>query len=88
MSTWNDYFTPLIYLNISVVFIYNDGTCICYNYYELYPDVKIWIGQYVMVVNVTGICFSVRNISDAAVFPDMFAQDAFVKGVMMSGLKD
>ena len=73
MSTWNDYFTPLIYLNDSQKFTLPLGLA---NMQALYStNWPVLMAASVISVLPVLIAF-------------LFAQDAFVKGVMMSGLKD
>ena len=73
MGTWNDYFTPLIYLNDSEKFTIPLGLA---NMQGLYStNWPVLMAASVISVLPVLIAF-------------LFAQDAFVKGVMMSGLKD
>ena len=73
MNTWNDYFTPLVYLNDERKYTLPIGLAAMKGMYSTNWPVPM-------------------AASVVAVFPVLIAfllaQDAFVKGVMMSGLKD
>lgn len=73
MFTWNDYFTPLIYINDS-------------RKYTLPLGLASMKGMYATDWPVLMASSAIAVLPVLIVF--LFAQDAFVKGVMMSGLKD
>ena len=73
MNVWNDYFTPLIYLNNDRKYTLPLGLARMKGMYS--TDWPVLMAASVIAVLPVLIAF-------------LFAQDAFVKGVMMSGLKD
>ena len=73
MNVWNDYFTPLIYLNNDIKYTLPLGLARMKGMYS--TDWPVLMAASVIAVLPVLIAF-------------LFAQDAFVKGVMMSGLKD
>lgn len=73
MGTWNDYFTPLIYIN--------DATK-----YTLPLGLASMKGMYSTDWPVLMAASAISIIPVLIVF--LFTQDYFVKGVMLSGLKD
>ena len=72
-DVWNDYFTPLIYLNNDRKYTLPLGLARMKGMYS--TDWPVLMAASVIAVLPVLIAF-------------LFAQDAFVKGVMMSGLKD
>lgn len=73
MNVWNDYFTPLIYINDARKYTLPLGLASMKGMYS--TDWPVLMASSVISVLPVLIAF-------------LFAQDAFVKGVMMSGLKD
>lgn len=73
MNTWNDYFTPLIYLNDMRKYTLPLGLASMKGMYS--TNWPVLMAASVIAVLPVLIAF-------------LCAQDAFVKGVMMSGLKD
>lgn len=73
MSVWNDYFTPLIYLNDGRKYTLPLGLASMHGMYS--TNWPVLMAASVIAVLPVLIAF-------------LFAQDAFVKGVMMSGLKE
>lgn len=73
MGTWNDYFTPLIYLSDDRQFTLPIGLAKMKGMYS--TDWPVLMAASVISCLPVLIAF-------------LFAQDAFVKGIMMSGLKD
>lgn len=73
MGVWNDYFTPLIYINDARKYTLPLGLASMKGMYS--TDWPVLMASSVISVLPVLIAF-------------LFAQDAFVKGVMMSGLKD
>ncbi len=73
MNTWNDYFTPLVYMNDMRKYTLPLGLASMKGMYS--TDWPVLMAASVIAVLPVLIAF-------------LFAQDAFVKGVMMSGLKD
>lgn len=73
MNVWNDYFTPLIYINDSRKYTLPLGLASMKGMYA--TDWPVLMASSVIAVLPVLIAF-------------LLAQDAFVKGVMMSGLKD
>lgn len=73
MGIWNDYFTPLIYISNAV-------------HYTLPLGLASMKGMYSTdwPVLMAATCISILPVLIAF----LFAQDAFVKGVMLSGLKE
>ncbi len=73
MNTWNDYFTPLIYINDSSKYTLPLGLASMKGMYS--TDWPVLMASSTIAVLPVLIVF-------------LFAQDAFVKGVMLSGMKD
>lgn len=73
MGVWNDYFTPLIYINNAKKYTLPLGLASMKGMYS--TDWPVLMAASVISVLPVLIAF-------------LFAQDAFVKGVMMSGLKE
>jgi len=73
MWTWNDYFTPLIFINDSTKYTLPLGLASMKGMYS--TDWPVLMASSVIAVVPTLIVF-------------LLAQDQFVKGVMLSGLKD
>ena len=73
MNVWNDYFTPLIYINDARKYTLPLGLARMKGMYS--TDWPVLMAASVIAVIPVLVAF-------------LFAQDAFVKGVMMSGLKD
>lgn len=73
MGVWNDYFTPLVYLNDQRKYTLPLGLASMQGMYS--TNWPVLMAASVIAVLPVLIAF-------------IFAQDAFVKGVMMSGLKD
>lgn len=73
MFTWNDYFTPLIFINDSTKYTLPLGLASMKGLYS--TDWPVLMASSTIAVLPVLIVF-------------LFAQDAFVKGVMLSGLKD
>ncbi|MDO4521860.1 MAG: carbohydrate ABC transporter permease [Eubacteriales bacterium] len=73
MGVWNDYFTPLIYINDSRKYTLPLGLASMKGMYS--TDWPVLMSASVIAVLPVLIAF-------------LLAQDAFVKGVMMSGLKE
>lgn len=73
MGVWNDYFTPLIYLNDQRRYTLPLGLASMQGMYS--TNWPVLMAASVIAVLPVLIAF-------------IFAQDAFVKGVMMSGIKD
>lgn len=73
MNTWNDYFTPLVYLNDSRKYTLPLGLAAMKGLYS--TNWPVLMAASVVAVLPVLIAF-------------LLAQDAFVKGVMMSGMKD
>jgi multiple sugar transport system permease protein len=73
MGVWNDYFTPLIYLNDSRKYTLPLGLASMQGMYS--TNWPVLMAASVIAVIPVLIAF-------------LLAQDAFVKGVMMSGLKE
>lgn len=73
MNVWNDYFTPLIYINDARKYTLPLGLASMKGMYS--TDWPVLMASSVIAVLPVLIAF-------------LCAQDAFVKGVMMSGLKD
>ena len=73
MNVWNDYFTPLIYINDSRKYTLPLGLASMMGMYS--TDWPVLMASSVISVLPVLIAF-------------LFAQDAFVKGVMMTGMKE
>ncbi|QHQ60990.1 ABC transporter permease subunit [Anaerocolumna sedimenticola] len=73
MNTWNDYFTPLIYINNAAKYTLPLGLASMKGMYS--TDWPVLMASSTIAVMPVLIVF-------------LFAQDAFVKGVMLSGMKD
>ena len=73
MNVWNDYFTPLIYINESRKYTLPLGLASMKGMYS--TDWPVLMASSVISVLPVLIAF-------------LFAQDAFVKGVMMTGMKE
>lgn len=73
MNVWNDYFTPLIYINDSRKYTLPLGLASMKGMYS--TDWPVLMASSVISVLPVLIVF-------------LFAQDAFVKGVMMTGMKE
>ena len=73
MNVWNDYFTPLIYINDSRRYTLPLGLASMKGMYS--TDWPVLMASSVISVLPVLIAF-------------LFAQDAFVKGVMMTGMKE
>lgn len=73
MNVWNDYFTPLIYINDARKYTLPLGLASMKGMYS--TDWPVLMAASVIAVLPVLIAF-------------LLAQDAFVKGVMMSGMKD
>lgn len=73
MNTWNDYFTPLIYINNEKKYTLPLGLASMKGMYS--TDWPVLMASSAIAVLPVLIVF-------------LFTQDAFVKGVMLSGLKD
>ncbi len=73
MNTWNDYFTPLIYINNSAKYTLPLGLASMKGMYS--TDWPVLMASSAIAVLPVLIVF-------------LSAQDAFVKGVMLSGMKD
>ena len=73
MNVWNDYFTPLIYINDSIKYTLPLGLASMKGMYS--TDWPVLMASSVISVLPVLIAF-------------LFAQDAFVKGVMMTGMKE
>ncbi len=73
MNTWNDYFTPLIYINDAKKYTLPLGLASMKGMYA--TDWPVLMASSVIAVLPVLVVF-------------LFAQDSFVKGVMLSGLKD
>ena len=73
MNVWNDYFTPLIYINDARKYTLPLGLASMKGMYS--TDWPVLMASSVIAVLPVLIAF-------------LCAQDAFVKGVMMSGMKD
>ena len=73
MNVWNDYFTPLIYINDSRKYTLPLGLASMKGMYS--TEWPVLMASSVMSVLPVLIAF-------------LFAQDAFVKGVMMTGMKE
>ena len=73
MNVWNDYFTPLIYINDSRKYTLPIGLASMKGMYS--TDWPVLMASSVISVLPVLIAF-------------LFAQDAFVKGVMMTGMKE
>ena len=73
MNTWNDYFTPLIYINNAKKYTLPLGLASMKGMYS--TDWPVLMASSAIAVLPVLIVF-------------LFTQDAFVKGVMLSGLKD
>ena len=73
MNVWNDYFTPLIYINDSRKYTLPLGLASMKGMYS--ADWPVLMASSVISVLPVLIAF-------------LFAQDAFVKGVMMTGMKE
>ena len=73
MNVWNDYFTPLIYINDSRKYTLPLGLASMKGMYS--TDWPVLMASSVISVFPVLIAF-------------LFAQDAFVKGVMMTGMKE
>ena len=73
MNVWNDYFTPLIYINDSRKYTLPLGLASMKGMYS--TDWPVLMAASVISVLPVLIAF-------------LFAQDAFVKGVMMTGMKE
>ena len=73
MNVWNDYFTPLIYINDSRKYTLPLGLASMKGMYS--TDWPVLMASSVISVLPLLIAF-------------LFAQDAFVKGVMMTGMKE
>ena len=73
MNVWNDYFTPLIYINDSRKYTLPLGLASMKGMYS--TDWPVLMATSVISVLPVLIAF-------------LFAQDAFVKGVMMTGMKE
>lgn len=73
MNVWNDYFTPLIYINDARKYTLPLGLASMKGMYS--TDWPVLMASSVIAVLPVLIAF-------------LLAQDAFVKGVMMSGMKD
>ena len=73
MNVWNDYFTPLIYVNDSRKYTLPLGLASMKGMYS--TDWPVLMASSVISVLPVLIAF-------------LFAQDAFVKGVMMTGMKE
>ena len=73
MNVWNDYFTPLIYINDSRKYTLPLGLASMKGMYS--TDWPVLMASSVISVLPVLIAF-------------LFAQDAFVKGVMMTGMKE
>ena len=73
MGTWNDYFTPLIYINRETNYTLPLGLASMKGMYS--TDWPVLMAATTISILPVLIAF-------------LFAQDAFVKGVMLSGLKD
>ena len=73
MNVWNDYFTPLIYVNDSRKYTLPLGLASLKGMYS--TDWPVLMASSVISVLPVLIAF-------------LFAQDAFVKGVMMTGMKE
>ncbi len=73
MNTWNDYFTPLIYINNSAKYTLPLGLASMKGMYS--TDWPVLMASSTIAVL-------------PVLFVFLFAQDAFVKGVMLSGMKD
>ncbi|MEY8355492.1 carbohydrate ABC transporter permease [Lachnospiraceae bacterium 54-53] len=73
MNTWNDYFTPLIYINNAKKYTLPLGLASMKGMYS--TDWPVLMASSTIAVLPVLIVF-------------LFTQDAFVKGVMLSGMKD
>ena len=73
MNVWNDYFTPLIYINDSRKYTLPLGLASMKGMYS--TDWPVLMASSVISVLPVLVAF-------------LFAQDAFVKGVMMTGMKE
>jgi len=73
MNTWNDYFTPLIYINNAAKYTLPLGLASMKGMYS--TDWPVLMASSTIAVLPVLIVF-------------LFTQDAFVKGVMLSGMKD
>lgn len=73
MNVWNDYFTPLIYINDSRKYTLPLGLASMKGMYS--TDWPVLMASSVISVLPVLIAF-------------LFAQDAFIKGVMMTGMKE
>ena len=73
MNVWNDYFTPLIYINDSRKYTLPLGLASMKGFYS--TDWPVLMASSVISVLPVLVAF-------------LFAQDAFVKGVMMTGMKE
>lgn len=73
MNVWNDYFTPLIYINDARKYTLPLGLASMKGMYS--TDWPVLMSASVIAVLPVLVAF-------------LFAQDAFVKGVMMSGMKE
>lgn len=73
MGIWNDYFTPLIYISNAVNYTLPLGLASMKGMYSTNWPVLM-----------AATCVSILPVLIAF----LFAQDAFVKGVMLSGLKE
>lgn len=73
MNVWNDYFTPLIYINDARKYTLPLGLASMKGMYS--TDWPVLMAALVIAVLPVLVAF-------------LLAQDAFVKGVMMSGMKD
>ena len=73
MNVWNDYFTPLIYINDSRKYTLPLGLASMKGMYS--TDWPVLMAS--SVISVLPVLFAF-----------LFAQDAFVKGVMMTGMKE
>ena len=73
MGTWNDYFTPLIYINKELNYTLPLGLASMKGMYS--TDWPVLMAATTISILPVLIAF-------------LFAQDAFVKGIMLSGIKD
>jgi multiple sugar transport system permease protein len=73
MGTWNDYFTPLIYINQETNYTLPLGLASMKGMYS--TDWPVLMAATTISILPVLIAF-------------LFAQDAFVKGIMLAGMKD
>ena len=73
MNTWNDYFTPLIYINQEIKYTLPLGLASMKGMYS--TDWPVLMAATAISVLPVLVAF-------------LFAQDAFVKGIMLTGMKD